>query len=122
MVRKGFHLWVIAFALIISLSYISAATAQERAYHLEHEWVKIWINQDGTIDLFYDISLTLDSGDSITRAFVGQPQRDFTIGTAFDSYGNTLTATDTSSGSDYQDQVTFNWPMAVGETLVFTLT
>ena len=122
MVKKCSLLVAFSFILIFATFLNVASAAWTGTYHLEHEWVKIWINQDGTIDLFYDISLTLDSGDSITRAFVGQPQRDFTIGTAFDSYGNTLTATDTSSGSTYQVQVTFNWPMAVGETLGFTLT
>ena len=68
MVRKRFHLLVITFALIFALAFISTANAQDRVYHIEHEWIKIWINQDGTIDLFYDMSLTLDSGPNSLKA------------------------------------------------------
>ena len=122
MVRKRFHLWVIAFALIISLSFISAATAQERAYHIEHEWIKIWINQDGTIDLFYDMSLTLDSGPNINFVLIGQPQGDFNIGEAVDQYGHLLTKSDASSGSDYKVQVNLYEPLRAGQTITFNLT
>ncbi len=122
MVKKRFLLIALASILFCATFLSATAQAATRTYHFEHEWVKIWINQDGTIDLFYDMSLSLDSGDTISRVTVGQPQRDFTIGTAVDSYGNTLTATDISSGSDYQVQVNFLWPMSVGETLGFTLT
>src|SRR4030042_6436934 len=122
MVRKGFHLWVIAFALIISLSYISAATAQEREYHFDREWVKSWINQDGTIDLFYDMSLTLDSGPNINFVLIGQPQGDFTTSEAVDQYGHTLTKSDESSGSDYKVQVNLYEPLRAGQTVRFNLT
>src|SRR4030042_5880153 len=122
MVRKGFHLWVIAFALIIFLSYISAAIAQERAYHIEHEWIKIWINQDGTIDLFYDMSLTLDSGPNINYVLIGQPQGDFNIGEAVDQYGHSLTTSDASSGSDYKARVNLYEPLRAGQTITFNLT
>jgi len=64
------------------MTFVGTAVAQ-RQYHLEHEWVKIWINpENGTIDLLYDVSLTLDSGDDINFVYIGQPKRDFTIGTA----------------------------------------
>jgi hypothetical protein len=122
MVRKGVHLWVIAFALIMALSFISAAAAQERSYHIEHEWVKIWINQDGTIDLFYDMSLTLDSGPNINFVLIGQPQRDFNIGEAVDQYGHSLATSDASSGSDYKVQVNLNEPLRAGQTITFNLT
>jgi hypothetical protein len=122
MVKKRLLLVALSFTLIFMTLLSATAQAWTGTYHLEHEWVKIWINQDGTIDMAYDISLTLDSGDSITRVFVGQPKRDFTIGIAIDEYGNTLTASDESSGSDYKVQVTFNWPMAVGENIKFNLT
>ncbi len=122
MVKKRVLLVAFTFTLIFAMCLSATVQAWTGTYHLEHEWVKIWINQDGTIDLFYDISLTLDSGDTITRVYVGQPKGDFTIGTAVDSYSNTLTATDVSSGSDYKVQVDFNWPMAVTETIGFSLT
>jgi hypothetical protein len=74
MVKKSLTLAILLFILVLSAALMSGANAQTRAYHLEHEWAQIWINQDGTVDLFYDIRLTLDSGDSISKVFVGQPK------------------------------------------------
>jgi len=122
MVRKRFHVLVITFALIISLTFMSSAIAQERVYHIEHEWIKIWINQDGTIDLFYDMSLTLDSGPNINYVLIGQPQGDFTIGEAFDQYDHLLTTSDASSGSDYKVRVNLYEPLSAGQTVRFNLT
>ncbi len=123
MVKKSFHLLVITLALIFALAFISAATAQDRVYHIEHEWIKIWINaQDGTIDLFYDMSLTLDSGPDISRVFIGQPQRDFTVSEAIDQYGHSLSMSDASSGSDYKVQVNLYESLRTGQTVRFNLT
>ena len=122
MVRKRFHLLVITFALVFALAFIGTASTQERVYHIEHEWVKIWINQDGTIDLFYDMSLTLDSGPNINYVLIGQPQRDFTVGEAFDQYGRLLTTSDEISGSDYKVRVNLYEPLRAGQTVRFNLT
>jgi len=119
---KTDSLLVTLCAIIILMTCVGTAVA-ERQYHLEHEWVKIWINpENGTIDLLYDVSLTLDSGDDINFVYIGQPQRDFTIGTAMDQYGHTLTATDTSSGSDYKVRVNLYEPLRAGQTVRFNLT
>jgi len=122
MVKKRFHLLVITFALIFALMAISTVNAQERAYHIDHEWAKIWINQDGTIDLFYDMILILDSGPDITYVLIGQPQRDFTVGEAVDQYGHSLSTSDGSSGSDYKVRVNLYEPLRAGQTVRFNLT
>jgi hypothetical protein len=122
MVKKSFHFIAVTFALIFALTAIITINAQERVYHIDHEWVKIWINQDGTIDLFYDMSLTLDSGREINYVFIGQPQRDFTIGEAVDQYGHSLTTSDESSGRDYRVQVNLYEPLQAGQTARFNLT
>jgi hypothetical protein len=122
MVKRCFRLYVIAFAIVISLSCILAVYAQERVYHMDYEWIKIEINQDGTIDLFYELSLTLDSGPNINYVFVGQPQDDFEIGEAFDQYGHLLTTSDESSGNDYRVRVNLYEPLNAGQTARFNLT
>jgi hypothetical protein len=121
MVRKRFLLIALSVALVCVTFLSATAQAWTGTYHLEHEWVKIWINQDGSIDLLYDIQLVLDSGDTISKVFVGQPKRDFTIGAAIDEYGNTMAASDASSGSDYKVQVTLSWALAVGESVKLNL-
>jgi hypothetical protein len=112
------------FALSVTLilvAFLGTSEAQ-REYHLEHEWAKIWINQNGSIDLLYDISIKLDSGPSIHYVNVGQPKSDFAIGTAMDQNGHTLAVSDASSGSDYKVRVNLYESLAAGRTLRFNLT
>ena len=119
---KTRSLLVALSAILVSVAFIGVAAAQ-RQYRLEHEWAKIWINpENGTIDLLYDISITLDSGSNITFVYIGQPQRDFTIGPAMDEYGHTLEATDASSGDYYAVQVWLHTPLVAGQTIRFNLT
>jgi len=119
---KTHPLLVTLFAIFILMTFVGTAVAQ-RQYHLEHEWVKIWINpENGTIDLLYDISITLDSGEDINFVYIGQPKRDFTIGTVIDQYGHTLVASDASSGNDYKVRVNLYEPLRAGQTVRFNLT
>jgi hypothetical protein len=113
---------IATLATILALMMLAGTAQAQRQYHLEHEWVKIWINLDGTIDLFYNLTLTLDSGDDINYITVGQPKSDFTIGKAVDQYNNTLRATDVSVGGDYKVNVTLHSPLRAGQTVWFTLT
>jgi len=120
---KPHPLLVTLSAIFILMTIVGTATAQQRQYHLEHEWAKIWIRpENGSIDLLYDISIKLDSGPAINYVYVGQPQRDFTIGTAMDQYGRTLTTSDASSGSDYKVRVNLYTPLTAGQTIRFNLT
>ena len=118
---KPQHL-LIAFVTVSAMMWLAVPVTAQRQYHLDHEWAKIWINPDGSIDLLYDISLTLDSGPDINFVNVGQPQSDFTIGEAFDQYGHVLVVSDTSSGSDYKVRVNMSSPLRAGQTVRFNLT
>ncbi len=115
------HLLAALLTIFIFMTLVGAVTAQ-RQYHLQHEWAEIWINQDGTIDLLYDISITLDSGANITYVNVGQPRSDFTIGTAMDQYDHALTTTDVSERDDYKVRVNLYAPLPAGQTIRFNLT
>ena len=87
MVKKR-HLPIVLIGIFIFLTFIPIAIAQtEIQYHLEQEWVEIWINQDGTIDLLYNISVRCDLG-TIHHVFVGQPNENFTIENAQDEAGH----------------------------------
>jgi hypothetical protein len=122
MVKNHHFILALSLALYFIALANPTALAWSGTYHLGQEWAKIWINQDGSIDLFYNISITLDSGDNINYVTVGQPQQDFTIGPAADQYGNVLTTSDTSQGSQYQVRVNLNKPLTAGNTTWFTLT
>ena len=118
---KTQHQLVVLFTIFIFITLVGTVTAQ-RQFHLEHEWANVWINQDGTIDLLYDISITLDSGDPISFVYVGQPKGDFTIGTAMDQYGHTLTTSDESEGGNYRVRVNLFTPLPAGQNVRFNLT
>jgi hypothetical protein len=116
------NLLIVLFVVFVLTTNASSAGGQQRQFHLEHEWSKIWINQDGAIDLLNDISITLDSGPDINYVSVGQPQRDFTVGSAVDQYGNLLETNDVSSGNDYEVEVKLSKPLVSGQTIRFNLT
>jgi len=112
---------ILVFSTITTLAFIEEVNAQDRIYRFNHEYAKIWINNDGTIDLFYNISITLESGRQISEIDIGQPKRDFTIGEAYDMYGRQLNTWDASSGSNYLVTVMLNEPLVAGNTIWFTL-
>ena len=99
----------------------SLVNAQSIVYSVDHQYAQIFINQDGTIDLTYNITLTVTSG-IIHGFYVGQPKADFTIGQAVDQYGNQLSVSDASSGSDYRVDVPLNQPLTAGNSIWFTVT
>ncbi|MCW3995248.1 MAG: DUF2207 domain-containing protein [Candidatus Bathyarchaeota archaeon] len=105
-------------ALTIALAAASLASAQSPVYTVDHEWAQIFINQDGTIDLTYNITVTVTSG-TMHSFDVGQPNRDFTIGEAVDQYGNQLNkykyTPDVAS-------VDFATPLQAGDSIWFMVT
>jgi hypothetical protein len=123
MVKKQ-HLLTMLFIVSCTsmILIVNSVLGQTRAYHLEREGVKVWMNQDGTIDLFYNITLVLDSGDDIHFITVGQPNGDFTLGQASDQYGNNLAISDASSGNDYIVRVNLASALTAGHKIWFTLT
>ncbi len=121
MVRRAFLLTVILALTVTSLS-VGLVSAQDRVYTFDHQWAQIFINQDGTIDLTYNVALTLASGAAINYVQLGQPTGDFTRGEAVDQYGHQLQTTDSSSGSNYQVQVNLYQPLTAGNTIWFTVT
>jgi hypothetical protein len=108
------------FVNVVCISFIPGVVGQ-RQYFFGQEWAEVWINSDGSIDLFYNVSLTLDSGEEINWISIGQPKGNFFLGSAVDQFGNTLSIEDISSGSDYKVRVNLNSPLQAGQTIWFTL-
>jgi len=124
MVKRRLIVFAALLALAISASVAGSANAQNIVYTIDHEWAQIFINQDGTIDLRYNISLTVTSG-TIHGFYVGQPKGDFSFSSsqaAVDQYGNYLQVTDASSGSDFRVDVTLKTPLTAGQSVWFTVT
>jgi hypothetical protein len=119
MVKFSTFLVVLLFG-VVCFSSMNVVNAQ-RDYFFGKEWAQIWINPDGSIDLFYNVSITLNSGQQINWISLGQPKWDFTVGSAQDQFGNSLETDDISSGSDYKVRIDLNSPLKAGETVWFTL-
>ena len=82
--------------VIVSLSVISVSCIPlaygAGTYHIEKQWIKIWINKDGTIDLLYNLTFVCDTG-TFKWITIGQPNKDFTVWSCVDQYGRNLTTT-----------------------------
>jgi hypothetical protein len=116
------HLLTIALTIFLVQMTISSAYAQNLSFSLDPEGVTIWINQNGYVDLLYNITLKQDAGSSDLHWLeIGQPTADFTIIQAMDQYGNPLQASDSSSGKDYKVRVQLHSTLVAGETLSFSL-
>ena len=103
---------------MVCASAAGLAQAQNNLYRVDHEWTQVFINQDGTIDLIYNVTLTVTKG-TIHAFDVGQPNRDFTIGQAIDQYGNQL---NTYSYTPDVASVDFKQPLNVGDSIWYTIT
>jgi hypothetical protein len=116
---KPHHVFLLLVVLSCTLVIMNTTLAQGPTYHLNQEWVQIWINSDGSIDLFYNISITTDSGQ-INYVSVGQPNGDFTIANSTDQHGNILQVQDVSSGTDYKIEAKLASPLNTGQTVWLT--
>ncbi len=121
MVKPTFLVLIALLTFTLAVSAASSVNAQNLVYSVNHEWAQIFINQDGTIDLTYNISVSVTSG-SMGGFYVGQPKSDFTPGQAVDQYGNNLQVVDASSGGDFRVDVTLNQRLTAGQSIWFQVT
>jgi hypothetical protein len=113
---------VLVFAVLLAPIFCgSPVNAQSIVYSIDHQWTQIFINQDGTIDLTYNLTLSVSSGTAHS-VDIGQPKADFTPSQAVDQYGNTLQTKDDSQGGNYQVLVTLKNPLTAGNTVWFSVT
>ncbi|MFB3888731.1 MAG: hypothetical protein ACE14S_04505 [Candidatus Bathyarchaeia archaeon] len=117
MVNHRAALAAFTLVLIAWAALASVASAETRVYRFNQEWAKLWINDDGTVDLFYNVSLTLDSGANINFVRLGQPNSDFKVGKALDQYGHRLDA----SADGTAVRVNLYTPLTAGSTVWFTV-
>lgn len=123
MVTHGQFLRVSLFFLVSILFVASAsqqlAWAQEVQFHVEKQWVKIWINPDGTIDLQYTLRIVCEKG-RFSFVYFDQPVGDFKVGEATDAAGHALTIQDASEGTNYGVKVFLYQPVTAGQAAEFT--
>jgi hypothetical protein len=117
--KRVFFTFFVAVLLLCIAASVAVSDAQPEAT-LQSGMAKLWINHDGTVDLFYNVSLTLESGQQISYVTLGQPTKDFMIGEVTDQYGHFLQAERSSDGTGVK--VTLDSPLTAGNTIWFTLT
>jgi hypothetical protein len=121
MVKRAALVLVVLLVGVLAASASGFACAQNLAYTVDHEWAQIFINQDGTIDLTYNITVTVTQG-SMGGFYVGQPTGDYTIGEARDQNGNPLEANFADEVSNYRVDVLFDPRIQAGQTVWFQVT
>ncbi len=84
--------------IVFGLTTIKIKT-NDLVYSIDKEYAKVWVNSDGTIDLFYNITVSCSSG-SIGFLTVGIPEA-FSVDYVTDDQGSPLNFEDISTGSDY---------------------
>ncbi|MCJ7631726.1 hypothetical protein MUP77_04920 [Candidatus Bathyarchaeota archaeon] len=120
--RRVSYLAVIFIILSIQIVLINITIAQAQiTYTISKEWAKVWVNQDLSIDVFYNVTLTYLSGAPQGIFQVGMPKGGFQILSAKDISGTSLQASDVSSGGLYLIDVTLKQPVALNQPITFTL-
>lgn len=91
----------------------------ELTYHVDWEYAEVWIRKDGSIDLYYNITITCDQG-SIGILTVGMPNP-FTITYVHDDSGAPLKNEDVSKEEYYGVDVHLKQRIYSGSKATFTL-
>jgi hypothetical protein len=97
---------------------VSSAKAQV-TYSVSQEWVKVWINTDGSIDIKYNITMTYLSGTPQGIFTVGMPKGGFQIQSATDLAGSSLQFNDVSQGDFYGIDVYLTKPIVLDKPNTF---
>jgi len=111
-----FAMYVLSFFMLTIQSADAYNIAQsEPTYHIEKQWIKIWINKDnGTIDLQYNLTLICDS-ETISWVRIGQPNEDFTIGKCTDEKGEDLQKTKVSDNLGVGVKIFLKSRLSIGQ-------
>ncbi len=84
-------------------------------YRIDQEWVTLWINDDASIELHYNITITYESS-ALGYISIGLPRKNFNIFSVKDLSGNNLNFEDISSGDNYVVEAYFGHLMEPGDS------
>jgi len=80
--KMRYHANILVPVLFLSLLIIVSVAPTSRSqikYRVDKEWVQIWVNEDGSIDILYNVTITYTSGFPEGIVTIGMPKRDFQI-------------------------------------------
>jgi hypothetical protein len=90
--------------ILLLATCLTVVSSQETQYEVERQWILIWINQDGSIDLQYNLTVRCISG-SLGYFLIGQPNEHFSVLNSTDSRGRVLNSENIVEGDNYQVKV-----------------
>lgn len=110
--------WVIFPLLMLALALgIYPAYAQAR-YRVDRVWVQIWINEDGSIDMIYNVTITYVSGTPKGIITLGMPKGVFQIHYVRDIDGGNLTHAIISYGDFYGVDIAIGDPILLNKPYI----
>jgi len=101
--------------LFIAMPALFGSTTTDAAvkYRIDQEWVVVWVNPDGSVDLQYNITITYESSAQ-GYLTIGMPKA-FNV-TSARGGGGSLQYSDVSSGNYHAVEVYFGKPMVINES------
>ena len=122
MVMRNRYRILYSTLLVLGISLFSMCVFSVKAqvtYSVSQEWVKIWINTDGSINLQYNITMTYLSGSPQGIFTVGMPKGGFQVQSVTNLAGSNLTFNDVSQGDFYGIDVYLTQPIIIGSPNTF---
>lgn len=110
-----FSLFFLCLCTSFSLVFLPPTGAETITYAVNQEWVNIWINRDGSVDVLYNLTITYLTGQPQGIITVGMPKSGFGIEYAQNSSGSSLQYQDVSEGNFYGVDVYLNGPIIIGQ-------
>ena len=117
---------IVTFGLIVgvlcvslSLCFVSTARAQV-TYGVSNEWIKAWINSDGSVDILYNVTFSYFSGSPQGLFDLGMPNPGFQIHYVEDLSGAALKYQDISSSGYTGIEITLRKPIVLNQPITFS--
>ncbi len=101
----------IIILLLLLSAFVIFVEGAPVTYRVDKEWMQIWVNKDGSIDILYNITLTYTSGSPEGVITVGMPKKDFQIEYVKDIEGNNLEYQSISNGDFYGVEIKLRKPV-----------
>lgn len=106
----------LAFNIIQNSSAFNQNDVSAIQYRIDKEWVTVWINEDASLEIHYNITITYESS-ALGYITIGLPTKDFDIHSVKDLSGTILDPPrDVSSGNYYAVEIYFGHPMEPGDS------
>ncbi len=112
--RRQVHFSTLILLLSLSISILAGVASISKnqiTYRVEKEWVQIWVNEDGSIDILYNVTLIYTSGSPEGIITIGMPKGDFQIQYVKNIEGENLEYQSFSEGEYYGIDIQLNKPI-----------